>query len=184
MKNWLENGHNTSSLSISLSSPLKCGFASLAIKRWSLCPQLLNLGWLCDLLWPMKCGRNDVPVPSCFKIYAVRGFLFCFVLCFCFALFLQSDIKHADTEVIVIKKEICIHRSLDTRGTVCHTGPPAEPPVWIRGQKEKRGELGLYWFFVEGKSKARQVQWVSLGLDNLSNSGSFVLYGWSLSTQP
>ena len=50
--------------------------------------------------------------------------------------------KHTDTEMIVIKKKVYIPKSIETRGTVCHTGPPAEPPAWVRRQKEKRGDYG------------------------------------------
>lgn len=44
--------------------------------------------------------------------------------------------------MIVIKKKVYIHKSLETRGTVCHIGPPAEPIAWVRREKEKRGEHG------------------------------------------
>lgn len=35
-------------------------FLVLSIKRWTLLPLPLNLGWLCYLFWPIKCGRNGV----------------------------------------------------------------------------------------------------------------------------
>ena len=45
--------------------PLQCDFVALPIKRWSLFPFPLTLGWACNLLRPTECERGDImPVLS------------------------------------------------------------------------------------------------------------------------
>lgn len=44
-------------------SPCVCALCNVTlqfIKRWSLFPHLLNLGWACDLLGLVECHGNDV----------------------------------------------------------------------------------------------------------------------------
>lgn len=44
---------------LSYPCPLQCDFAAHPIKRQNLLPDSLNLGWPCNLHWPLKCGGSD-----------------------------------------------------------------------------------------------------------------------------
>lgn len=44
---------------------LLCDFEAASVKKWSLLPHPLNLGWPCDQLWSVECGGSDqVPFPT------------------------------------------------------------------------------------------------------------------------
>ena len=49
-------------------------------------------------------------------------------------------VRHADTEMIVMKEDIYTHGILETEGMAHHAGPCGEGPEWVRRQEEERGE--------------------------------------------
>ena len=51
-------------------------------------------------------------------------------------------VRHADTEMIVIREEVYPHRTLEERGRAHCTGPSGEALGWVRRQKESKGEHG------------------------------------------
>ena len=51
-------------------------------------------------------------------------------------LFQSAMVRRADMEITVMKEEVYTHRSLETGGTACHTGPREEAPELARRQRE------------------------------------------------